>query len=508
MREPKGQSQQDLLSSIKSEQPSALISLHGGISFDSIIDRIGFGKYHIKLFFILGLLGMADGSEALVISFIVPVFKDYFNPSFDLEAILGTVIYAGYFVGSLLSGYFSDKYGRRRPVIYSNILMVIIGVISAFPPSVVTFVVLRGLFGIIVGFFSPLAYTILAEITPLKYRGKYMILISIFYTFGELISCGIAMLTLNNLTTGNWHALLAWSTLPAFIAWVFSLIFLDESPRHEMMIGNYENGIKVLNKMYNVNKGTTSNPVNVMTPEEEQKLINVYKNKVAKKPMPETVKESDRLLSTVKELFKGNNKRITPFIWLNWFAQTLTYYGITYILPTTLSNLNLSDGTDGNDVSSVIYSCLFELPSVIIAAIIVDVKYFGRRNSLALSFLFGGAVCVLAGFKIWPGFVMWVSFAKFFYNLAFSMNYQLTSEIYPTKARGTGLGLATAFGRIGSIIMPSISTWLGNIAILAPYWVYGGAAIFAGLGTWLIPVDTSNLQMDALDRTFEIDGGA
>jgi len=460
--------------------------------FDNILNRIGFGKYHYKVFFILGLLGMADGSESIVISFVIPIFMKEFQPTFDFESDLGTCIYIGYFIGSLLSGYFSDKYGRKRPVIYSNLLMIILGLISAFPPGLVSFIFLRGLFGIIVGFFSPLSYSILAEITPLKYRGKYMVLLGIFYTIGEVISCLIAIFTLENLDSGNWHALLAWSTLPAFFAWIASTFYLDESARHEMMIGNFSNGIRILNKMYKENHGREGP---VMTPEEEKELMRTHTILLKQKK-----KQEEKVL--VKELFKGINKKITPSIWFNWFANCLTFFGLIYLLPTTLSLLNKDDQSKENkfDVSSVIYSCLSELPSVFVVAAIIDVKYLGRKNSLFLTFLIGGITCFFAYFQMAPGFVFWISITKFFFNITFTLNYQFTSEIYPTRIRGTGIGMASAFGRIGSFLMPNLVTWLQSFGTLVPYLLYAIGSAIAGFGTLLLPYDTTQIEMGVLDQ--------
>jgi len=471
-----------------------LDSAETSTSFDTILSRVGFGKYHYKLFLILGLLGMADGSESMVISFIVPVFQKQYKPTFNLESFLGTSVYVGYFIGSLLSGYFSDKYGRRRPVVYSNFFMIILGVLSAFPPNIEVFILLRGLFGIIVGFFSPLAYTIMAEITPLKYRGKYMVLLGVFYTLGEIISCLIAIFTLEKLDSGNWHALLAWSTFPALLAWISSLLLLDESARHEMMIGNHSNGIKILNKMYRENQGTTGN---VMSSEEEEQLISSHKTEAAELLHEEEV--------PVKELFKGSNKKITPFVWFNWFANSLTFFGLTYLLPTTLSKLHEEQNIDEQPddqikVSSVIYSCLSELPTVFVAAALVDLKHFGRKNSLFLAFLLGGVMCFLAFTRLFPGFVFWISITKFFFALAFTLNFQFTSELYPTRIRGTGIGMASAFGRIGSIMMPKVVSMLENVGILVPYLMYACGSLAASVGTFLLPFDTAGREMGELDR--------
>mmetsp|Transcript_2483 Transcript_2483/g.2112 ORF Transcript_2483/g.2112 Transcript_2483/m.2112 type:complete len:148 (+) Transcript_2483:595-1038(+) len=147
--------------------------------------------------------------------------------------------------------------------------MIILGILSAFPPNLAAFMLIRTLFGVVAGVFSPLAYTILAEITPTQYRGRYMVLLGIFYVIGELTVCLIATVTLDNFEGGNWNAMLVWTAIPAFFAWVASIFILDESPRQEMILGKTENSIKILKKMYMDNKGV-DNADDLMTPEEEQ----------------------------------------------------------------------------------------------------------------------------------------------------------------------------------------------------------------------------------------------
>ncbi len=73
---------------------------------------------------------MADGAESLVISFLLPVLKNEWNLSPTKLSLIGTSIFFGFFVGSVLSGYFGDKYGRRKPLIISNIIFTVFGLLS------------------------------------------------------------------------------------------------------------------------------------------------------------------------------------------------------------------------------------------------------------------------------------------------------------------------------------------------------------------------------------------
>jgi len=469
------------------------------VTFDSILNRIGLGFYHLKVWIIFGFLGCADGSESMVLSFTIPIFKKVFNPGYGIEAALGTWVYIGFFIGSLLSGFASDKFGRRTPVIYSTFLMIVFCLLSAWPPSITVFIIYRTIFGMIDGFFSPLAYTYMAEVTPAKNRGKYMAMLAINYSFGEIIACLIAIITLDDLSSGNWHALLAWATFPAILAFLSATFFLRESPRYQMVNGKYEQGIKNLNLIYKDNK-KTDQPL--MTESEKEELIQSYEE--TKRKSQE--KEDETQVATINDLFAGKYAKITIPVWFNWFTNSLTFYGITYILPTVLDELNQGNNNNNNDddftVSSVIWSAIGELPTTFIVAAIVDLKGFGRKNSMAYSFLLGAATCLLASIQCPPGLVFWISISKFFFNLAWTLNFQFTSELYPTKIRGKGIGLASSFGRIGSIIMPTICTALNAIGPLVPFAMFGITAAISGVLTLMMPYDTADLQIDVLDMNF------
>lgn len=436
---------------------------------------------------------MADGSEAMVLSFIVPIFKlRYQDSGIDSETAIGTAVYVGYFIGALFTGQLADKYGRRRPLMVSTFLMIIFGCLSAFLDNLLAFIICRGLLGVIVGFYSPLSFTVLSEVTPAKVRGRYMALIGAFYTMGELVACVVAYLTLDTLTSGNTTALLLITTFPAIISFVCFLVFLDESPRHELIIGNTENAFLILEKMYKYNKRRPEGLE--LTEAEKDEIIELHtRGSSTRDSVTETIS-----LKQMSQLFKGLYSRITPIVWLNWLVNSLTYFGIQYILPSTLAELHQQADED-TSISQIILSTLAEFPTVIVAVAIIDIKWLGRKNSLGLAFLLGTIGCALSSALAWPGFIYWVSFARFFYNLAFSLNFQYTSELYPTKCRGTGIGLASCCGRFGGIIMPTVCSLLGKIHYLTPYIAFGVASLIGGLLTFTIPFDTTLLEIGKLD---------
>ena len=58
-----------------------------------------------------------------------------------------------------------------------------------------------------------------------------------------------------------------------------------------------------------------------------------------------------------------------------------------------------------------------------------------------------------------------------------------TAELYPTELRGSAVGLASTFGRLGGIIAPL----LAGIEGLLPYVIMGGSALAGGLLAIFLP---------------------
>jgi len=86
--------------------------------------------------------------------------------------------------------------------------------------------------------------------------------------------------------------------------------------------------------------------------------------------------------------------------------------------------------------------------------------------------------------------------AKLWIGVAFSVIYPFTSEVYHTKYRTTGFGMASACSRIGGMLMPWVALYSFAIAPTAPYVVYGCCCILATIAGLLLPYDTRGRELD------------
>lgn len=165
----------------------------GYSAFDSILEnKIGFGRYQYISYIFIGLTQFSDGAEIVALSVLLPVLKTEWHISEGQQGLLGSVLFFGIFLGSLLGGYVSDRYGRRQSLLYASLIQFIVGVLSTMVTSVNAFIFVRTLFGIIIGFTIPLTPSLASELTPVDLRGKGVVAINFFFSLGKFFCrrCG------------------------------------------------------------------------------------------------------------------------------------------------------------------------------------------------------------------------------------------------------------------------------------------------------------------------------
>ena len=93
------------------------------------------------------------------------------------------------------------------------------------------FAFLRLAMGAAFGLALPLTTTMMVEHLPPKNRGRWIVCVNLFMTFGKFLGLLVAYVCLDNLKEGNWRLMIGVTCVfPGFVA-LSSLFFLYESPR-------------------------------------------------------------------------------------------------------------------------------------------------------------------------------------------------------------------------------------------------------------------------------------
>lgn len=478
------------------------------LSFDDVITDIGFNKYQICLLLIMSPIAIADGTEALVLSILLPIFQNEWKAT-ELElSILGTLVFLGYFIGSFIAGPIADKYGRKNPLIFSTFAWTVFAFLSAIASNIYYFMFYRFIFGIVVGFIWPVGFSLLTEYCPIDKRGKFLNVFQIFYPIGEIIAVFLAMLSLNNLHSGNWRVLLGFSAVPALISFVFCCVYVDESARFALQMGNHEDSFRIINKIGKINKN-----INNYLDEEKKQLLIIWMNDFSE-CSPEIITKSNDSPSKFKyffqnyyqkisELFKNDMHMTTLIIWFSWISNIFVYYGVSYAIPLTLANMKEDkDNKDTNqeDFSTLMMSNVGELFSCIMCAIMVDLKILGRKYSLIITTALTGIFSIFLFLNIPPNFTFWVTSLRFITGLVNCINYIYTSELYPTKIRATGIGMASSVSRISQMLVPWVVVYVTKVDLFLPYLIFGLIGGSAAFFIYFIKQETLGKELDCIKK--------
>jgi len=195
---------------------------------------------------IAALAGFIFGFDTVVISGADKPIQDLWHTTpwthgiFVMSmALWGTV------VGALTAGYPTQKYGRKKVLIWIGILFTISAIGSALAPNLYTFSFFRFIGGLGIGISSVAAPTYVSEISTPASRGR----LGAMYQFNIVFAILIAYIS-NYLLKGvggsnDWRWMLGVMAIPALIYSV--LVFgIPESPRWLITKGKDDEAKKIL----------------------------------------------------------------------------------------------------------------------------------------------------------------------------------------------------------------------------------------------------------------------
>jgi SP family galactose:H+ symporter-like MFS transporter len=214
--------------------------------------KIGFVVYFIG--FTAALAGLLFGLDVGVISgaqgFIEKEFK---IGDREIEFIVSALLWGAVF-GTLISGFISSYFGRRRTILVSAVIFVVGSICCAFAPDENLLIGARFLLGIAVGVASFTAPLYLSEISPQSVRGSMISMYQLMITLGILLAFLsntwlASYATFGGVTGGHWRLMLGIIAIPAAIMFV-GVLFLPESPRWLFLKGLKEHAVGVFKRMH------------------------------------------------------------------------------------------------------------------------------------------------------------------------------------------------------------------------------------------------------------------
>lgn len=149
-----------------------------------------------------------------------PMPNGTYEISSHWQMLLGGSPFIGLLIGTLMNGVLAEKYGHRKVIMMSLIIMTLFIFISFYATSIQMLLVGQILCGIPWGVFATIGPTYSSEICPTALRGYLTSYVNLCWTLGQCLAATVLSLLVNNETEWGYRIPLAvqWAwPLPLFI---------------------------------------------------------------------------------------------------------------------------------------------------------------------------------------------------------------------------------------------------------------------------------------------------
>lgn len=422
----------------------------------SKMDQLPVSNWHWEMFFILGMGLQCNG---FLNSSGSPILADLISTGWSnnyLNAFFSSSMMLGFFIGSLVGGLIGDKFGRKIAYEISVLIFGIFALISSIVPSMMLLILCRCFMGVGMGSGIVIGYGTFTELMPAKVRGPWSARISFLGNLSPIIATVASFLIIPKF---GWRTVFFVGGISAFIILFFIHKFLVESPRWLLSCGRIKEGTTAIN--------------HIVGKIEAEKHITLTFSNINTNTSNNLSKNNEKKIC-FNDFFHGSLGHRLLVSSVTLIAMDLSLYTITVWIPTIFVNSGI------NITKSLFMTMLIMVGAplgVLCSTFIINKfprKWFGVTLILSIAVL--GYIYSLQRNAV--GIIIFgiiLTFILYIYNAFSSAVY--APEVWPTKEKMRGLGIADAIGRITAIITPYLIAWLLT--------EYGQVMVFVVIGILL-----------------------
>lgn len=256
---------------------------------------------------------MLDGYDAAVMGFVAPaLIEDWGISRAEMGPILGAAMF-GVAIGALVAGPLSDRYGRKRILLWSVALFALFSLAGAVAQSPTQLALMRFLTGLGLGAVMPNCVTLVAEYMPERRKG---VMITLMYS-GFNVGSGLGgFIAAGLLSHYSWHSALVFGGVLPLVVLPFMIVMLPESAMN--MVARRLPGEQIARALNRLGGQFTAETVFQLN-------------------APPITRSSK-----VAQLFRHGYARGTIALWLTYFMGLFVIYLLNGWLPTILRSGGLS----------------------------------------------------------------------------------------------------------------------------------------------------------------------
>jgi putative MFS transporter len=197
------------------------------------------------------------------------------------------------------------------------------------------------------------------------------------------------------------------------------------------------------------------------------------------------------------ELLSSAYRQRTLIVWILWASAFFIANGLNNWMPSlynTVYRIGLRESLRAASMTNVA-----QVAVLLVCAFSID--RIGRKNWTVAAFLAGGGMLAMLGIMGARNALSVMILGTLGYGMIGSINavlYLYTPEIYPTRMRAIGTGLATSWLRIASAAGPAlVGSLVGAGGIRSVFLMFAGISVLGALAATRM-VETSHRRLEEI----------
>ncbi|MFN8603549.1 MAG: MFS transporter [Candidatus Binatia bacterium] len=389
------------------------------------VERLPLVRFHYRFIALISLGAFFDFFDIFMMAYIGAALQASGFLGLEQFSVLIAAGFLGMFAGTVVFGIGSDRFGRRTSFVLMLLVYSAFTLAGAFSPDATWLIVTRALAGVGIGAELVVIDTYVTEIVPGAYRGRF---VAITQLVGFCAIPVAALLSRVLLPTheglDGWRWILVIGALGGVFAWWIRR-GVPESPRWLESVGRTDEAERVMAEIERQVEADHGGPL----------------------PAPGALRVERAERVPVRELFGPAYRSRTIMLLVFHLLQTVGIYGFANWAPTFLLRQGESLG------SSLEYSFLIALVSPVgpLLGVLTAERFERKRSIVVLSTLMAvtglafpfarSAVAIVAIGALFTIFSYWFSSAFHAYQ----------AELFPTRARATGVGFTYSMSRLSAV---------------------------------------------------------
>ena len=390
------------------------------------LDRLPISSFHYRIFWLVGAGMFFDGYDLYVAGGVLAsaVQTKFSTVPQNLQFI--SLTFVGMTLGSLITGFVGDKYGRRFTYQINLLIFGLASLAAAFAQDMPQLIVCRFVQGLGLGAEIVVGYSTLTEFVPPKTRGRWLSMMAFLVVAGFPVTALLGYLII---PAFGWRPMFVIAAVGSLIVWYLRKNF-PESPRWLEAQGR--------------------------NAEAEALMERIEKEAAAGKPLPPVVVPAHIAQVAAADMLRPPLlQRMIVGSWVLITINTLIF-GFVIFLPQFFLRQGL---TIANSLAYTLVLSVASLVGCALGAYLSDA--IGRRASI----IGASVVTIVAGYiyarfdaSADPEIVLSVGFVLIvaIYVQTAILFGVYTPELFPTEIRLRANGICNTLGRGATVVSPFI----------------------------------------------------